>query len=712
MAAAATLAGFVSPGGVGEPLAGKRPLAEPTGLSTQQTDFRGVSNTPGAPIKAPRLSVTNRPDRGTNVTVPHSRESHDVDPLGETGRLSPGDVAFIARTPSGFSGMALSGYGRGMGNMHYEVLGLDALNNLLSGNLNGTRRWKLGQNLVDTEQTPFDDATDLMAYAKKHLKVFFEHRLDGVVMSTEKHYPGAGEGERDSALFNICGHGWAAVSNGYHSYDLKAGAEMYARNRSDELYAQTANVGHNDTKNSWRGVSGYSFHNGLEGLRQEYPAQMFGRSLRAGDRVYLLARAHSIKEVLDGASTAAERQSILGRIVVENAAGQQIPAAEIEQRASTLKFVELLPCSSMDFGAYQAALAVVDKVVEQQLAGLVRAMRFGQWLKPSQVLELREARRRAFEAMRREGNLRLKFQANDAIRFLDVLDCWGAWRLGTVLDAKATKAHSHSTSPADTSYRCAVFVDICWLRRNKSIDVSSDSDDPRKLTELAKAKAARIVEVMDRPHALGDKADLRARREEVGKEATNARHARTLACAELGERPLVQPPAAPPQPQPLVAVQSLAPQQQPPLASQPVRAPAPTPAPTAAAPPAPPAPPAPAAPAASTSASAAAPAVASRKNKPAAKPAVASGLTTTTTAASSTTAPASSSAAATRPRRSAPLAHPHPATDDDSVVDSVFSRIFGASVPASPTHGDAASGATKPHVYQRQRDDGGEKGPT
>ena len=76
----------------------KRPNpGNPARIPGNQPAFRGVTNKPGSQIKAPAIkSSSNRPSRGTNITIPYSR----VTPLDHTnniGRMSPGDVAFVSR---------------------------------------------------------------------------------------------------------------------------------------------------------------------------------------------------------------------------------------------------------------------------------------------------------------------------------------------------------------------------------------------------------------------------------------------------------------------------------------------------------------------------------------------------------------------------------------------------------------------------------------
>ena len=131
----------------------KRPLqGKPTNVPNNLPAFRGRSVAPGGNVKVPKLSQGNRPNEGTNIPIPYNR----VCPLeflsGWTGRLAPGDVAFILKYPPGFLSKAFSGASaannatNGTGTMS-RVIGLDGLNRMLhgSGNANG---WRLGENVL------------------------------------------------------------------------------------------------------------------------------------------------------------------------------------------------------------------------------------------------------------------------------------------------------------------------------------------------------------------------------------------------------------------------------------------------------------------------------------------------------------------------------------------------------------------------------------
>ena len=50
-------------------------LGQPNATAGQPPKFRGETNTPGQPIKAPKiLSSAARQNRGTNITIPYARK--------------------------------------------------------------------------------------------------------------------------------------------------------------------------------------------------------------------------------------------------------------------------------------------------------------------------------------------------------------------------------------------------------------------------------------------------------------------------------------------------------------------------------------------------------------------------------------------------------------------------------------------------------------
>ena len=181
----------------------------PTGLGTNLPAFRGKPITADGPVKAPKLSQGNRNNEGTNVAIPYNR----VCPLeflsGWTGRLSPGDVAFIMKYPPGFlSKQVLGNNGTNGTATMSRVIGLDGVNRLLhgSGNPDG---WVAGDN-VFVDKKIYSRSSPL-----KVLQVDANGRMGGFQprcstrfawtawsSPTTSRYSFTSNGSRDAVIFN------------------------------------------------------------------------------------------------------------------------------------------------------------------------------------------------------------------------------------------------------------------------------------------------------------------------------------------------------------------------------------------------------------------------------------------------------------------------------------------------------------------------------
>lgn len=137
----------------GNPLAGvKRGLSGRPGSSVGGLPaFRGRRVEPGQSVKAPKLNNGNRPNRGTNITIPLAR----VTPLEFLstfcGRVAPGDVVFTSKTPISFmSGAhAVPDSRAALGQAHAHVtriVGIDGMNKILFGPASPGGTWIEGVN--------------------------------------------------------------------------------------------------------------------------------------------------------------------------------------------------------------------------------------------------------------------------------------------------------------------------------------------------------------------------------------------------------------------------------------------------------------------------------------------------------------------------------------------------------------------------------------
>lgn len=545
-----TLVELVTKGSIGNALTGvKRPLqGNPTSVPNQLPAFRGVPNTPGDAIKAPKLSAGNRSDRGTNVLTPVARVTALTSISINNGRLSPGDVAFVRRTPGGYAranyGPSYHGQSAGIDHMT-DMFGVDGVNRFLSGTLNGARAWKLGDNIINTAVTQIDDATDLFGIDQKtnkpYLSCLREYRLDGVVLSNEEPYSFMPTGERDATVFNIGIKGAAPVNNGFMTYDAHSPTELYARGADPMAYGESMRIGSERAGDTWHGKIGYDFVAAYTSVYTEYPLQMFGRDVQTLDTVYLLLRKFNLQDdvvaprvkalmentvlrivsgklttVPEYATDADARNAVLASMVVKNVDGGRMnlssspPITEDVLRA--MVFFQYMPCSSRAFVRYHQTLRLVDASLtatdKTKFAGLtyaeddlkngVKGMyaigRRDNYARQSLLKDLLEARRNAYVNGAYQKD---RMNTHDPVRFLDILMCAGAWKVGTVIDTRSARATPYANGPTNASYRMTVVIDIEWLARNKSIVV----DDPTVTSATALKAVVAAGRAVRRPPA-------------------------------------------------------------------------------------------------------------------------------------------------------------------------------------------------------------------
>lgn len=529
-----TLTEVVTQGSITNALTGvKRPLSgNPTSIPNQLPAFRGVPNTPGNAVKAPKLSAGNRVDRGTNVTTPVARVTALTSIAIDNGRLSPGDVAFVRRTPGGYAranaGPSYHGQSPGIDHLT-DLFGVDGVNRFLSGTLNGSRSWRHGDNMLIGYE--FDDATDLYGInqntGKPVLAALREYRPDGVILSNEEPHSFLPTGGRDATVFNLAVKGPAPTNNGFMTYQNHAPTELYARGADPLAYGTTLRVGSERASDTWHGKIGYDFVAAYTAVYTEYPLQMFDRNVRVLDSVYLLLRAYNLwddvveprvanlmkmevlRQAADGKSQLTKKyankdeayRSVLSALNVKIKNGnKKVFTYEDGSKGATKKalremiFFQYMPCSSRAFARFHETLKLVDESLsdaeKETFKGLLCTDSKERVLRKKSVnmqltKKLREARRFAYMNTQKKIYEKDRVNEHDAVRFLDVLFCAGAWKIGKTIDTRSARATPYANGPTSASYRMNVMVDLEWLPRNKTLteDALGDRTERRRVSD-------------------------------------------------------------------------------------------------------------------------------------------------------------------------------------------------------------------------------------
>jgi hypothetical protein len=421
-----------------------------------------------------------------------------------------------------------------------DMFGIDGVNRFLSGTLNGIRKWKVGQNLIDTTVTTnIDDSTNLFGIDPStntpYLAALREYRLDGVVLSNEEPYSYSPTEGRDATVFNIGIKGAAPLNNGFMVYNTHAPTELYGRGHDPTAYGETMRIGSERAGNTWHGKIGYDFVAAYTSVYTEYPLQMFDRDVRILDPVYLLLRKFNLFDdviqarvqslmlntvtrvgktvVVDGVERVtyvttteypdetAAKNAVLAQLNVQNADGSRIDlSTKNEAYLRKMVFFQYMPCSSRAFVRYHETLKLVDEKVESdnagKFAGLLssdehRVGKRNNYAPQALLKDLLAERIKAYV----DGEIYKKDRVNehDAVRFLDVLNCAGAWKVGKVIDTRSSRATPYANGPTNASYRMTVVMEMDWLPRNKSINIPGTGTtieaDVRKLAYAARFPA-------------------------------------------------------------------------------------------------------------------------------------------------------------------------------------------------------------------------------
>jgi len=500
----------------------KRSLSgNPTSIPGGLPAFRGRKvSEPSRDIKVPKLSQSNRPNEGSNIPIPYNR----VCPLeflsGWTGRLAPGDVAFVCKYPPGFLSTNPLGAGTNGTATMSRVIGLDGVNRLLHGEGNPDG-WVAGGNVlaVDKGASPFKVLNVQPKKDKKTgedilgpfagLSVLETIRLDGIVKSNDEPYAFTSSGSRDAVVFNNIIQGPTICNNGFLLYDPRANpgytidqtagtggstplrtVESHPRGSVEGGYhIGGAGVGGGGVPGRvgapWLAQNGqYDYVATFTGTFSTYPAQMFDRNVQPMNTLYLGLRAYKLSDDVR-AKVRKDADSD------EGSAGLGAGGANAGKDAYMF---QILPFSSRK--AYlcqhvQDELAKtrneeIDKDVDSTLAarGLtiktapafdVRKLREGVLASiassdPARAAEIRAklkdklVRINSMMASHKRGEKKSRFDDDvfDAVRTEDLANMVGAWKVGRVLDVKAMRHASYEGGPSDTGFALMVDVQTSW----------------------------------------------------------------------------------------------------------------------------------------------------------------------------------------------------------------------------------------------------------
>lgn len=504
----------------------RRPTAgNPTRVPTNLPAFRGTPNKPGQKVAAPTIkSSANRNNRGTNAVIPYSRiTTYDGREVG--GRL-PGDIIFMSAFAPNAMSIGGRSYGTSSGHdvFHYSRLtGLYGLNQILANieAINGDG--KLMNLYIQT------DASKSVADNWVEVPNLNEFRLDGIVLSDDQ--PGVNHGSTSNELgqlFNISVQGPTPVNNGYVT---ERGHAMLSRPKPT-MSAPPILI----TSNEEDEAEELFEQRNLKLYRQPnefiYSEQMFSRDVEPMDELFcaLVATEYTADDAsIELATQHDEKVNAVKTAATEAEASEK--RAELrafiqtggETLTQALRARKVYGVAGLPFTAEGRAAAVAIYSFQYHLCTSARLIRLANIDKTSAYnLARNESWTTAdgklvmpidHNAMRQKGTYTAE-QLCDANWMARVV---GAWRVGNVMDTKATKMPFFEGGPTETGNRLTVNVGVRWLgwrelRRLYTANptgpqVGSDFADPwttmtqgsvYNLAEAARRVGAAQLDVPDR----------------------------------------------------------------------------------------------------------------------------------------------------------------------------------------------------------------------
>lgn len=479
-----------------DPLSGvKRSALSAGGVPSQLPSKRGRDVEPGGAVKAPGLRNGNRPNRGTNVTIPYAR----VSPLkfldSSSGmQLSPGDVAFVKRVPEchmsdardverpggvvsqlsrqhrqefrklphgqtnssgpndtdytsgdfppGSRGASITSPGM-MGLGIHRVVGLDGMNEMLRGGVLNTDL-KVGYNVIRTTVAGVrgDMLPGKYGFLKK-LSLLDEYALDGVIISNDEPDSFSANGSRDNVLFNIAVEGRAQLNNGFRAYQLLdmpdvapddyAGIEAHKRMYREPTIQRNPTVGRNHAWNVEQQNRGNAY--GFDFVA-DFKGTYTAYPMQMFDRNPMVGICMYV-----GLRAVECNGEMLNKI--KNEDGTFLTAAQ--QDNYRYFYFQYMP--------YSQRIADHIELTQRALA-LHAAGNSG----PLMLLEAG-----ARDSSRTAAKASLEDDEYSPIKRADWEMMVGAWTVGTVIDTSSARQATFNYGPPDTTFKVAVSVSVKFL---------------------------------------------------------------------------------------------------------------------------------------------------------------------------------------------------------------------------------------------------------
>ena len=540
--------------GVKRPLLGSNPSAVPA----NQPAFRGRSvATPEQPIKVPKLSQGNNPNSQTNVAIPLSR----VCPLeflsGWTGRLAPGDVAFVVKYPPGFlSKQPLGSSGTNGTATMSRVIGLDGVNRLLHG-AHSDEGWAVGHNVlvVDAGSSPMEVLSNSVLGGFT-LDALDAVRLDGIVKSNDEPFASTSSGGRDSVVFNNVIQGPTLVNNGFLFYESSAnptevvtgavpggaqsrGVEAHARGTHEGGY----HVGGSSVNRSGEWLRGRNDYVAtFSGTHTKYPCQMFDRAVTPLSTLFLGLRAYELTNVdtltqslrkddkSEPGSWFASQPEVVAAIQAlgPNPNAAAVANAKTAVQAAVLSKKAFYFYQIMPFSSRAAHLCQLVRDGENA----IRSDPNDSDAEKAHKLVKFRAKLNGMLPSHRRGEERSRFDKDvfDAVRTADLVSMVGAWTVGRVLDVAAMRNSAYHGGPSDTSFALTVDVQISFRRAffalgGSAATVVTIKDTAGKTTTVTKTAAENARDNRSRVEYGTNDMDREGKRKWDKSDATDPRRA-------------------------------------------------------------------------------------------------------------------------------------------------------------------------------------------